>query len=456
MDIVIPDLSLVVLIGPSGAGKSTFARRHFKPTEVLSSDFFRGLVCDDEAEQSVNRDAFESLHFILGKRLANRRFTVVDATNVQAAARQTLLGLARKYHFLSTAIVFDVPEEVCQAHNQQRPGRTVLPTVVRLHRQQLEQSFAALKRERFHHVHFLSTRDEIADVRIVRRPMSFDRRGERGPFDVIGDVHGCFDELAALLTLLGWEIKARADTSGRTAYLARPPAGRKLLFVGDLVDRGPKSPEVLRLVMDMVEAGSALCVAGNHDDKLARHLHGNAVKISHGLAETLAQLELEGPEFTARVRRFLDVLPSHLLLDGGKLVLAHAGLRADLQGRASKRVEAFALYGETTGLMDEFGLPVRGDWFADYRGSASVLFGHTPVSEVEWINKTLNLDSGCVFGGRLTALRYPEGELLSVPAARVYCVPPRPFRSPQPRMLLPDRCGPAMKDVGQGEAPSPK
>jgi protein phosphatase len=210
----------------------------------------------------------------------------------------------------------------------------------------------------------------------------------------------------------------------------RPPAGRKLLFVGDLVDRGPKVPEVLRLVMDLVDAGTALCIAGNHDDKLRRCLHGNAVKVSHGLAETLKQLEAEGPEFTESVRRFLDTLPTHLLLDGGKLVLAHAGLRADLQGRVGKRVEAFALYGETTNEKDEYGLPVRGDWFADYGGAASVVYGHTPVTEAVWVNRTMNIDTGCVFGGKLTALRWPEGELLSVPAARVYFETPRPFRAP--------------------------
>jgi protein phosphatase len=428
MQLTIPDLSLVVLIGPSGAGKSTFARRHFRPTEVLSSDFFRGLVCDDEADQSASGAAFELLHLALAKRLAFRRFTVVDATNVQEGPRQTLLDLARRFHFLTTAVVLDLPEAVCQGRNSQRPGRTVAPPVVRLHRQQLEQTLARLRKERFSQVFVLSSPEEIDAVTVARQPMPFDHRHAHGPFDLIGDVHGCFDELTALLTRLGYDLTVR--TGGELGYLVRPPAGRKAVFVGDFVDRGPRVPEVLRLVMDMTAAGSALCVIGNHDDKLLRQMRGNRVNISHGLAVTLEQLQGEHPEFRERVRDFLGRLPSHLLLDGGKLVVAHAGLTEPLQGRESKRVRAFCLYGQTTGEMDDDSLPVRGNWGADYSGRAAVVYGHTPVAEPVWVNRTLNIDTGCVFGGRLTALRYPELELLSVPAPRVYCVPPRPLLSP--------------------------
>jgi protein phosphatase len=430
MDIVIPELSLVVLIGPSGSGKSTFARKHFKATEILSSDAFRAMISDDESDQSVNKDAFEALDFMLEKRFLNRRLTVVDATNVQPEPRKRLLELARKYHFLTTAIVLDLPEDVCHAHNQQRPGRTVIAPVVRMHVQLLEQSRAALPKERYDQLVFLRTANEVDSVRIVRHTMSFDRRGEPGPFDIIGDVHGCFDELANLLGQLGYQVTA--TPTPEAGFVVHPPAGRKAVFVGDFVDRGPRTPDVLRLVMDMFAAGSALAVIGNHDDKLYRYLKGTRVNISHGLAETLKQLETEPAEFRERVLSFLEGLPHHLVLDGGKLVVAHAGLSADLQGRHSKRVESFALYGETTGKKDEYGLPVRGDWFADYQGSASVAYGHTPVTEAKWINKTMNIDTGCVFGGRLTALRYPEGELADVPAARVYLEPPKPFRSPEP------------------------
>ena len=122
---------------------------------------------------------------------------------------------------------------------------------------------------------------------------------------------------------------------------------------------------------------------------------------------------------------------SHYVLDDGKLVVAHAGMKEEMQGRGSGKVRDFALYGETTGETDEFGLPVRFDWASEYRGQAMVVYGHTPVPEPDWLNRTVNIDTGCVFGGKLTALRYPEKEFVSVPAARTYCEPARPFLPPE-------------------------
>jgi protein phosphatase len=201
------------------------------------------------------------------------------------------------------------------------------------------------------------------------------------------------------------------------------------VFVGDLVDRGPDTPGVLRLVMNMVAAGTAFCVAGNHEARLLKALRGQNVKRSHGLDASLEQLELQTPEFRARVEAFIDGLISHYVLDGGRLVVAHAGLIERYHGRASGRVREFCLYGQTTGETDEYGLPVRYPWAAEYRGRAVVVYGHTPVPAAEWLNNTLCVDTGCVFGGRLTALNYPERTLVSVPAARVYHPPARPFPS---------------------------
>jgi polynucleotide kinase-phosphatase len=427
MKLTIPELSLVVLVGPSGSGKSTFARQHFRPTEVLSSDFFRGLVCDDQGNQAASKDAFDLLHAGLARRLAWRRLTVVDATNLQPDKRKVLLELARRYHYLTTAIVFNLPEELCQAHNQGRPGRTIPPHAITLQVQQLRRTLASLGKEGFRHVHVLSSPEEVEAVTVERQPLRTDRRQDHGPFDLIGDAHACYDELLTLLGRLGYQVTPGPGGDGAPGLAVAPPEGRKAVFVGDLVDRGPNVPAVLRLVMGMVRAGTALCVIGNHDNKLLRKLKGNDVKVSHGLAETLAQLGPEPESFKEEVRQFLDGLVSHYVLDGGNLVVAHAGLTEELQGRASGRVRTFALFGDTTGETDEFGLPVRRNWAAEYRGRALVVYGHTPVLEPEWVNRTINIDTGCVFGGRLTALRYPEKELVSVPAARVYSTPVRPL-----------------------------
>ncbi|HEX8235954.1 MAG TPA: polynucleotide kinase-phosphatase [Abditibacteriaceae bacterium] len=420
MKLSIPELSLVVLIGASGAGKSSFARKHFKPTEVLSSDFCRGLVSDDENSLSATKDAFEVLHYIAAKRLAAGLLTVVDATNVQSEARAPLLALARQYHCLPVAIVLNVPEAVCHERNSSRPDRDFGPHVVRQHTQQLRRSLRGLKREGFRHVYVLSP-EEIDAAVIECQPLWNNKKDEHGPFDIIGDVHGCSDELETLLRVLEYA----PDEAG----VWRHAQGQKAIFVGDLVDRGPRVVDVLKIVMDMVQAGSALCVPGNHDVKLLRHLNGKNVKLAHGLAETLAQMEAQPDAFKTRVKKFIDGLVSHYVFDDGKLVVAHAGLKEELQGRGSGTVRAFALFGETTGETDEFGLPVRYNWAAEYRGRATVVYGHTPVPEPEWLNGTINIDTGCVFGGKLTALRYPEMEILSVPAAQIYAEPSRPFLS---------------------------
>lgn len=420
--ITIPELSLVVLVGPSGCGKSTFAARHFKSTEVISSDFCRGLVSDDENNQAATKDAFEVLHFIASKRLAAGRLTVIDATNVQPESRRPLVALARQHHVLPVALVLNLSDRICQDRNRDRSDRNFGPHVIRQQSSQLRRSLRNLKREGFRHIYEFSTPEEIAGVVIEREPLRNNLKHKHGPFDIIGDVHGCFDELHTLLTELGYQI-----TPANGHYEVQHPLGRTAVFLGDLVDRGPKTPEVLRLVMSMTESGAALTVPGNHDNKLMRKLNGRDVQITHGLAESLQQLDSETPEFKERVANFIYGLVSHYVLDDGRLVVAHAGLKEELQGRGSGRVRDFALYGETSGETDEFGLPVRYNWAAEYRGRAAVVYGHTPVSEPEWLNNTICVDTGCVFGGKLTALRYPERELVSVPAQQTYYAPSKPF-----------------------------
>src|SRR5438270_2107823 len=345
--------------------------------------------------------------------------------------RKPLVALAREFHVLPIAIVFDFPEKVCQERNRSRPNRDFGTHVGRNQAQQLRRSIRGLEREGFRGVHVFKSPQELDGLKIVRQPMWTNRRTEHGPFDIIGDVHGCFDELGELMTTLGYSIEGNGG-----GHRVVTPEGRKAIFLGDLVDRGPKIPEVLKLVMGMVEAGTALCVPGNHDMKLLQKLRGKDVKIAHGLADSIAQLEVEPPEFKSKVADFLDGLISHYVLDEGKLVVAHAGMKEEMQGRGSGAIRSFALFGETTGETDEFGLPVRYNWAADYRGKAMVVYGHTPIAEPQWLNRTVNIDTGCVFGGKLTALRYPEKEFLSVSAHKTYYEPAKPLVSAQPTTSL--------------------
>ncbi|WP_327698193.1 polynucleotide kinase-phosphatase [Streptomyces sp. NBC_00459] len=416
----VTDLSLVVLVGASGSGKSTFARRHFKPTEIISSDFCRGLVADDENDQSASGDAFDVLHYIAGKRLAAGRRTVVDATNVQESSRKQLIELARRYDVLPIAVVLDVPDDVCAERNASRTDRADMPRrVIHRHIRELRRSLRHLEREGFRKVHVLRGVEEIESAEVRTEKRYNDLTHLTGPFDIIGDIHGCAAELDSLLGKLGYEDGVH-------------PSGRTAVFVGDLVDRGPDSPGVLRRVMSMVGSGNALCVPGNHENKYGRHLKGRKVQHTHGLAETIEQMADESDEFRSQVREFIDGLVSHYVLDGGRLVVCHAGLPEKYHGRTSGRVRSHALYGETTGETDELGLPVRYPWAEDYRGRAAVVYGHTPVPEASWLNNTICLDTGAVFGGKLTALRWPERELVDVPAEQVWYEPVRPLRSEAP------------------------
>ncbi len=423
MRIEIPEFALVALIGATSSGKSTFAQKHFLPTEILSSDFFRGMVSDDENNQKVSREAFDLLFYAANKRLDLMRTTVIDATNVQPAARKQIVDLAREQNVHSVAIVLNIPERELQARNAARPDRGYPEHVIRKHTSDLRRSIKNLKREGFRFVYILNSQQEIDDVEIVRTKMWNNKKEEHGPFDVIGDVHGCFDELVILLKKLGYKEDEEAGMLH--------PDGRKPVFLGDLCDRGPKNVEVLRLVMKMVKSGNALAVPGNHDVKLVKYLLGKNVQLTHGLDKTVDELSKEDETFRNDVKEFLDGLVSHYVLDDGKLVVSHAGLKEEYIGRGSMKVRDFCLYGEATGEIDEYGLPVRLNWASDYRGKATVIYGHIPQLEVQAMNGTYCIDTGCVFGGKLTAYRYPERELVDVDALAQYYAPVKPLSPTQ-------------------------
>ena len=431
MNLAIPELSLVMLIGASGSGKSSFAQKHFKSTEILSSDFFRAMVRDDESDQAATQDAFEVLHYVLEKRLAAGRLTVVDATNVQAQDRRSLLKLAKQYHMQTVAIALNLSESICQSRNQQRE-RQVPAHVITHQIRNVAQSLLTLEQEKIRRIYVLNASEAVESVEINRQPLSNNRKQDSGPFDIIGDVHGCCDELETLLKQLGYEVENLSqEISFWNFPTYRHPEGRRALFLGDLVDRGPRILDTVRLVRNMVVAGSGLCIIGNHENKLLRWLSGKKVKLTFGLAETVAEIEAvsaaERDSAIAELQAFFKSMESHYIFDKGNLVTAHAGLRESLQGRRSGHVHNFAMYGETTGETDQFGLPVRYEWATEYRGKAAVVYGHTPVAEAVWLNNTIDIDTGCVFGGKLTALRYPEKILVSVSAAKMYCRPVKPL-----------------------------
>ncbi len=417
MRIEIPEFSLVALVGASSSGKSTFAKKHFLPTEILSSDFFRAMVSDDENDQNVSADAFDLLYTAAGKRLKNMKNVVIDATNFQKKTREDIIRLARNYDVHSAAIVLDIPEKILLERNNARGDRKLSDKVISRHAREVKLCIKNLKRDGFRFVYVIKSEEEADNAEIVRTKLWNNKKDEHGPFDIIGDIHGCFDELALLLSKLGYEKKGEYD------YVH--PDKRKAVFLGDLCDRGPKNVPVLKLAMNMVRSGNALAVPGNHDVKLLKYLGGGNVRVKNGLEETVSEISNESESFKNDVKDFIDSLIGHYVLDDGKLVVSHAGIKEEYIGRGSKRIRDFCLYGDVTGENDDDGLPVRLDWAADYRGKALNVFGHTPNLEVRSVNNTCDIDTACVFGGKLTALRYPEREYVSVPALKKYSEHPR-------------------------------
>lgn len=420
MTIEIPELCLILLIGASSSGKSSLAKKHFAPSEIVSSDACRLSVSDDENNLDATQDAFELLHFIVEKRLKRGHLTVVDATNLKAQDRKSLIALSKKYYCRCIAIVLEVPITELLKRHAKRKDRFFEEYV--LYRQvELLQKHRDLRSEGIRYSYILHP-PEIDELQFKRIKKSINQTDVHDGLDIIGDVHGCYDELSQLLEQLGYTI-----TEHEGQMQVTRPEGRRLVFVGDLTDRGEQNVAVLRLVMHLFAHKIAFCACGNHDDKLQRYLAGNKVNIKHGLEKTVTELTAESPEFRASVLSFLTELPSHYVFDDGKLVVAHAGILQEMQGRNSGVIKAFCLYGQTNGEIDEFGLPVRYPWAEDYRGKAQVVYGHTPVPEVLALNNTFNIDTGCVFGGKLTAFRYPNQEWISVPAKKVYSQSARPF-----------------------------
>ncbi|MCL5057981.1 MAG: AAA family ATPase [Actinobacteria bacterium] len=410
--IQIPKTSLVVLSGSAGCGKSSFASRHFRPTQVVSSDHCRAMVSDSEEDMPASGKAFKVFRLLIDSRLSLGKLTVSDSTALTPKARRELITIGRKHDFQLVLIIFDIPFAVCSERNLSR-ARNVPSKVLLSHRRLLDRTLAGIHGEDFDSIYIIKEEElDSINVEIVPLPVEVPLSG---PFDIIGDVHGCCNELETLLDRLGYSKANNVYTH---------PAGRMAVFTGDLGDRGPRCLDSIELALNMVSSGSALYVPGNHCRKLHSYFQGRKIKISHGLERTLEELERsEKSRRDSLAGRFMEIYkkaPPYLILDRGRLVVSHAGIKENMIGRLSGRIRRFCLFGDTTGEVDAKGLPVRRDWASQYRGSALVVYGHTPVAEAELRNNTIDIDQGCVLGGKLTALRYPEMEIAQVEALDVY------------------------------------
>lgn len=438
-----PHGGIIVLVGPSNSGKTTLLRRLVEEgvlleTEMVSSDTYRTLVGDveyldwkgrprEEADilysdyQKLSGLAFEAMNTVVSMRSRLGKLTVVDATHLQPEYRRKYIEIAAGHDLPCVAWVLDVPEQTLLARDKTREqprGRQR----VKSQYSQFKRSLRGLREEGFDFTYMLK---EPEAVQFVRRdnPLLADIGAG---IDVIGDIHGCYDEMLELLGELGYA----ADEAG----LYRHPAGRMLVSVGDVMSRGPRSLDTMIFWKRHVDAGIARMTDSNHGWKIARYLSGRNVTLSHGDENIAAELRLleeeAGTEAAAalkeELKQFLLSAPSHLVMcrDGvRRLVIAHAGIRDEYIGRQSRRVQDFCRYGDTDG-MDAAGAPVRKEWYTGHESGELIVWGHDPRPYPAVVKNTINIDQGAVFGGSLTAYRYPEQEFVSVKAHRDYAEDP--------------------------------
>ncbi|MCZ7861156.1 polynucleotide kinase-phosphatase [Agrobacterium salinitolerans] len=425
-EITLNELGLVLLVGSTGSGKTSLASRLFDPTESVSLDACRALVSGDAEDQSATRDASDVAERIVEARLRRRLLTVVDATNVRHEDRQRWIAAAERTHSLVTAIVLDPGMSFCHKHARKREGTRYNPRAVEQHHTLLSRDKRKLgKAFGIRNSFWLSSSEEIDSATVVRRRSFNDLRDISGPFDIIGDIHGMTDELEALLTKLGWSFSWSGEGEDRAVALSHPE-GRKLVFVGDAVDRGPRSLDALRVMRSAIESGVGYAVASNHDARISRWLRGQAVSEGGGIETTQAEFDGLSGAFRVSMGEFIDALPAHYVFDGGNLVVAHAGIEEEMILGASKAMREFAVYGPKT-PPDAEGRSARVDWAKGYRGKATVVYGHVACEEAAWFNNTICIDTAAVYGRELTALRWPEKELVSVPASRAYAEIDKPL-----------------------------
>jgi len=409
MEIILPEIALVVVLGPSKSGKTTFTRKHFAPSEVFHLDEIHEHYAPERKGSDTEADDLDTFHFLLEKRLKQGLLTVIDGSFITQSSRKKMREIARRYSTQLIGIWMDLPEsELVSRHTQ---GDSMAKA--RLEMARLQAHADKFQLEGFKQVYRLDTQADIDAVDFVRTQFSCNQRALSGPFDVIGDVHGCLVELESMLAQLGY-----VQAEGAPTY--RHPDGRTAIFVGDLISRGPSSLATLAIVRAMVAHGSALSVKGNHETDLLSAMQGQEINLHNGLQPTLDQVAQLPAEEQEQILAFIDQLPFHLLLDEGKLAVAHGGIKANMQGRESADIESFNLYAESGGPSNHWGMEIKPTWALEYEGNATVVHGHLPVKTATWTKQVLNLDTGCVYGGHLSAFRYPEREIVTVKADQEY------------------------------------
>ncbi|MEH7332127.1 polynucleotide kinase-phosphatase [Neobacillus drentensis] len=461
--IYLPYAGIVLLVGPSNSGKTTLLNRlvnekSILSSEVISSDHFRVLVSDveyinwnqrpkDEADVlydeyfRVSNEAFDTMDFLIGKRCRLNKLTIIDATHLKEDDRERYIRMGKKYHVPVVAIVFNVPEKELLTRDEHRDYPRGKNRIKQQY-QQFKRTIRFIKKEGFHRTYILNE-EELKTLEMGRQQNSLLVNLGNG-IDFIGDIHGCYEEFIEILEKLGYKENAEGY------YLH--PEGRRILSLGDVMSRGPRSLETLQFFKKHVGTGLAYMIDSNHGWKIARWLDGRSVKLAHGDEKLAAEFEeyenLYGQEASNQLKNeFKELLlaaKSHLIIEknGVKVAVAvHAGIRDHYVGKQSQRISDFCRYGDSDGL-DENGKPIRKDWTIGHQSSQLIIWGHDPKPQPLLVNNTLNIDQGVVFGGRLTAYRYPEKQFVSVEAKRDYAnVPDNPLREWERKRMAPPNLG---------------
>ncbi|MFE4893780.1 polynucleotide kinase-phosphatase [Peribacillus butanolivorans] len=461
MQIVLPHAGIVLLIGPSNSGKSTWLKSMIEkeeilPSEVVSSDAFRVLVSDiefidwrgrpkDEADnlmdeyQSISGEAFSMMDSVIEARCRLNKLTFIDATNLHPDDRNRYISLAQKNNVPILSIVLDIPEEDLLVRDEQREH----PRGKRRIKQQYQtfkREKRVLKKEGYSSLYTLKGTE---DIQVIRRTNPIEKDIQNG-IDIIGDIHGCYMEMILVLEKLGYQKNEEG------LYLH--PEGRKFVSIGDVMSRGPESLKTMLFFYEHVQKDVAYMIDSNHGWKIARWLGGRDVTLNHGDEKVEEEFKAYEEEYGSEkaeetkqsLKEFLLQAPSHYVFTKNNvqtLVCVHAGIKDAFIGKQSEAVRDFCRYGDTNGF-DEKGKPVRKDWYVSHKKSSLIVWGHDPKPQPLLINNTINIDQGVVFGGALTAFRYPEGEFISVQASQDFSgADDNPLREWEKNRLNPPNIG---------------